>query len=276
MERMDDEFYLCQPEPRGDSIPSCAACCGIYNYPGHSRALVTEVLALQTELMAGWDGTDADIERVRSEAEARRPAPRFEVLYNCPFCGFLDPARARVGCLLHPRRLGRDRRDFCRFGHRTCAEARCASYTYLDRGEAEATMAAAGDWYLYGLALNDTDLIKDFFDLCERRLYGPVDPARVPADPALAAAFRDYLRLKEDWPLARDPGRFGKYFFQGRNYNVYLIDYLRLGVPRPPHDDIVTALGSVIETREELDRAVRTIDERIDAFVGLYGNGGRG
>ena len=268
-----DEFFLCQPEPRCGSVPSCGNCCGIYNYMGHSRELVTDVLSRQTELMAGWDGTDADIERIRAEAERVRPPMRFSVLYNCPFSGFLDAGRTRVGCLLHPLNpgtRGRDLRDFCRYGHEICGEARCTAYTYLSEAEAAAVMAAAGDWYLYGLALTDIDLVKDFFELCEFRLFGPVDPGRVVTDPALRQAFRDYLKLKESWPFARDPNRYGKYFFIGREYHQYAIDYRRLGVVRPVHDLILCALGSVIETTAELTQAVRLIDDRLDAFVAAY------
>lgn len=265
-----EEFHLCQPSPRCGSVPSCANCCGIYNYRGHSRQLVTDVLSLQTEMLAGWDGADADIERVRAEVERRRPPIRFEVLYNCPFSGFLDADRTRVGCLLHPRQRGRDLRDYCRYGRQICGEAKCTAYTYLSGAEAEAVMAAAGDWYLYGLALTDIDLVKDFFELCEFRVFGPIDPARVPRSPELLRAFREYLRLKESWPLDRDPGRYGKYYFVGREYRQHLIDYRRLGVSRPVHDNILAALGSVIETATELEDAIRVIDDRIDDFVRAY------
>jgi hypothetical protein len=252
------------------SIPACASCCGIYNYYGHHRELITGVLSTQTKLMRSWDGSEKDIERIREEVEGNRPEPRFEVIYNCPFAGFLDPEQKRVGCLLHPGYIGEDLREFCRYGHRTCNQARCTAYTYLDRGEAEAVMAAAGDWYVYGLCITDIDLIKDFFELCEIKLYGPVDPGRAAKDPELAAAFGRYLALKERWPFETDPGRFGKYYFVGRDYHVYNIDYPGLGISRPYHNDILLSLGSVIETREELDEAIGIIDRMVDEFVRIY------
>jgi hypothetical protein len=273
---MDDDFYLCQPDSVLASAPACASCCGIYNYPGHNRELVTQILTRQTELMAGWDGTDADMERVAAEAMAGRPAPRFEVIYNCPFAGFYDPERRRVGCLLHPRVRGRDLRDFCRYGHRTCGEAKCTAYTYLEPAEARAVMAAAGDWYLYGLAITDIDLIKDFFELCEMKLYAPLALERVAAEPALARALGEYLRLKEDWHLARDPGRFGKYYFVGRDYHIYQIDFRGFEVSRPYHEAILLSLGSVIGSREQLDQAVAVIDARVDAFLEVYSSTGEG
>lgn len=267
---MDHDFYLCQPGPLLNSLPSCASCCGIYNYQGHDRELVSRTLELQTELMKSWDGTDEDIERIRFQAERSRPAVRFEVIYNCPFAGFLDDARTLVGCLLHPLFLGRDLREFCRYGRRTCGEARCSAYTYLNPGEARAVMAAAGDWYLYGLCITDIDLVKDFFELCEGRLYRPVSPERVAQEPALARAFGRYLALKEDWPFATDPGRFGKYFFEGKNYHIYLIDYARLGISAPAYNGILLSLGSVFERAEELTAALSMIDEKVESFVELY------
>ncbi len=266
---MKNEFHLCHPAPRG-ALVSCASCCGIYNYRGHDRRLVSDVLAMQTALLESWDGSDEDMERVQREAEVRRPEPRFSVIYNCPFAGFLDAGRTRVGCLLHPLVHGRDLREYCRYGHRTCGEARCTAYTYLSPAEAEAVAAAAPDWYLYGLAITDIDLVKDFFELCEMRLVAPVDAGRVAREPALARAFGDYLALKERWPFATDPGRYGKYFFVGRDYHIYMIDYRRLGASFPHHDGILISLGSVIETRAELEQAVAIIDKKVDAFVEAY------
>lgn len=267
---MSEEFYLCQPESRTGFGVSCASCCGIYNYRGHHRGLVSEILEIQTALFSGWEGTAEAADRIVKEVERRRPAARFEVIYNCPFTGFLDAERTRVGCLLHPGHAGRDLRDFCRYGHRTCGEARCTAYTYLSEEEKAAVIAASGDWYLYGLCITDLDLVKDFFELCEMRLYQPVDPGRAAREPELRRLFHDYLRLKEEWPWATDPGRFGKYYFVGRDYHVYLINYQKLGLSCPHHDGILLALGSVIETQKELTAALQIIDEKVEAFVRAY------
>jgi hypothetical protein len=267
---MDDEFQLCQPASLLESAPACASCCGIYNYHGHRRALITEIMVMQTELMAGWDGTEADIVRIGAEVLRRRPAPRFEVIYNCPYVGFYDAERRRVGCLLHPKVRGVDLRDYCRYGHLTCGEARCTAYTYLEPGEARAVMAAAGDWYRYGLAITDIDVIKDFFELCEMKLYRPLDLERVAREPELARAFGDYLAFKEDWPFARDPGRFGKYYFVGQDYHLYQIDYRALGVSSPYHDGILLSLGSVIASAAELEQAIALINAKVEAFVERY------
>jgi len=266
----DDSFYLCQAEPLSRGVPSCASCCGVYNYRGHSRELITEILEMQTALVESWDGTDEDIDRIAEQAVRQRPAARFEVIYNCPFAGFWDAERTRVGCLLHPLHLGQDLREHCRYGRRTCAEARCTAYSYLSAEEGRAVMASCRDWYHYGLCITDIDLVKDFFELCEMRLLGPVDPGRVSREPELARAFGDYLDLKESWPYATDPGRFGKYYFVEKNYRIYIIDYLKLGVRAPAHNDILLSLGSVLETSQQLLDAVSLIDEKVDAFISAY------
>ncbi len=128
-----------------------------------------EVLSMQTELLSEWDGTDRDMERIQLEIETNRPPQRFGVIYNCPFSGFINAERTRVGCLLHPRLHGEDMREYCRYGKRTCGEAKCQAYTYLNEGEARAIMASAPDWYIYGLDISDNDLVRDFFELAEMK-----------------------------------------------------------------------------------------------------------
>ncbi len=267
---IEENFYLCQPEPVCGKVPSCASCCGIYNYRGHKRELVTNVLSQQTELLKGWDGTDGDMDRIREEAESKRPPQRFEVIYNCPFAGFLDPERTRVGCLLHPLLRGEDLREYCRYGRKTCGEAKCQAYTYLSEGEARAVMASAADWYIYGLSITDIDLIRDFFEIAEMKTYKPLSPDRVEKSAELCRIFGEYLSWKETWHLARDPGRFGKYYFRERDYMVYSIDYRSLGWSDRTYNGILLSLGSVIESRPELEQALRLIDGKIEEFVEVY------
>ncbi|MFO8058980.1 MAG: hypothetical protein R6V10_16970 [bacterium] len=270
MVMIEEDFYLCQPAPVCGKVPSCASCCGIYNYTGHNRQMVSDVLSMQTELVEGWDGTDHDMERIREEAESKRPPQRFEVIYNCPFAGFLNPERTRVGCLLHPLYRGHDLREYCRYGRKTCNEAKCQAYTYLNEGEARAVMASAADWYIYGLSITDIDLVRDFFELSERKTCKPVAPANVEKSPELCRIFGEYLSWKEDWHLARDPGRFGKYYFQGRDYMVYTIDYHGLGFSDRSWNGILLSLGSVVETRQELEEAIEIIDNKVEEFVRVY------
>jgi hypothetical protein len=269
MAAMSEGFYLCQPAPIRASSPACAACCGIYNYHGHDRDLVTAVLAMQTDLMAVWDGTDADLERTRAEIERRRPRPRFPAVYNCPFAGFYDQARTRVGCLLHPAVRGQELRGYCRYGARTCAEAKCLAYDYLTEPEALALAAAAQDWYIYGLAMTDVAILKDFLSLCQQTSGLPVPLERVAQETAPARALADFLQLLEHWPFPRDPERFGKtYWIDDRHYAwTYQIEYERLGAPQPFHHRLLLALGAVIASRQELQQAIALIDAKAEAFI---------
>ncbi len=267
---MDNDFYLCQPVPITSNVPSCASCCGIYNYWGHNREMVKEVLSMQTELLSEWDGTEEDMERIRTEIETNRPPQRFEVIYNCPFSGFLNEERTRVGCLLHPLLRGEDLREYCRYGKRTCGEAKCQAYTYLNEGESRAIMASAPDWYIYGLAITDIDLVRDFFELAEMKTYKPLSPTNIEKSSELCRIFGEYLSWKESWWLARDPGRFGKYYFRDRDYLVYSIDYRGLDYKDRTYNGILLSLGSVINTRSELLEAAKIIDEKIEEFARAY------
>ncbi len=232
--------------------------------------MITNILEMQTAKMDNWDGTDKDIERIRDEVEKIRPQNRFSVIYNCPFSGFINKNYTMVGCLLHPLKLGKDLRDYCQYGHKTCGEAKCTAYTYLSDDEAHAVMASCKDWYLYTMTITDTDFIKDFFKLCEQKILAPLKTDRIAKEIKLARAFGNYLSLKENWPYATDPERYGKYYFTENQYHIYKIDYQKLGAKKPDCHKIILALGSVIESKNDLEKAVEIIDEKVDGFLGVY------
>jgi hypothetical protein len=267
---MKEKFYLCQPGNHGFSLPSCASCCGIYNYSGHNRKMITETLEMQTKMMDGWDKTDEDIERIRDEVENKRPKKRFSVIYNCPFSGFINDDHTMIGCLLHPMKLEKDLRDYCQYGRKTCQEAKCTAYTYLSDDEANAVMASCKDWYLYTMTITDTEFIRGFFKLCEQKLLAPLKTERIANEEKLARPFFNYLSLKENWPFETDPERYGKYYFVEKQYRIYKIDYDKLGLKKPDCHKIILALGSVIESKNDLEKAVEIINEKVDGFLGVY------
>ena len=232
--------------------------------------MITGILNMQTDLMDGWDGTNKDIERIRKEVENNRPKKRFSVIYNCPFSGFINDERTMVGCLLHPIKLGKDLRDYCQYGRKTCGEAKCTAYTYLSDDESQAVMASCRDWYLYTMTINDTDFIKEFFKLCEQKILAPLKINRIAKEEKLARAFHDYLALKENWPFETDPERYGKYYFVDKLYHIYKIDYEKLGAEKPASHKILLALGSVINSKKELEEAVKIIDQKVEKFLGVY------
>jgi len=78
------------------------------------------------------------------------------------------------------------------------------------------------------------------------------------------------LRLKENWPYARDPNRFGKYYFVNRDYPIYKIDYAALGCEESRYDRILNSLGSEFRTRGELLAAEQRLDEIFAKLAGVY------
>ncbi len=261
-------FPLCRMETGRGGIASCAACCGMYNWRGFNRDMVKGILSRQTELFENRDGTEGNILEIKNELSGSRPAPLFPVIHNCEFLGFMDAGRKRVGCLLHPsRHKGENLRALSKHGRETCDEARCTAYHYLSHDLARCVAAAAGDWYLYGLCLTDIDLTRSFFDAASEKLNEAVPIPRLISSPALLELFSDYLCLKERWPFARDPGRFGKYCFPDGTYRIARIDYQGLGMKPSRHDRILLSLGSVFHEKDELMDAEEIIEEKISRFA---------
>ena len=237
-------------QPRGVKSASCSACCGLYNWVGYNRELVSEVVELQTELYLNSGQTMAELKRIRQELASRRPLPLYPRIYNCEFIGFIDREKKRVGCLLHPLiNQGRNLREASRHRRETCDEMTCTAGIYLKPEEAQLIAQAVDDWYLYGLCLTDLDLIREFFRLASQLVGEEVRPEQIRADFSLLEIFSRYLGLKERWEGKKNPYRFGKYYFSGRDYLVYKPDYSALGVAPSKYDKILVSLGLDFENR---------------------------
>jgi hypothetical protein len=262
------DFRYCQPAA---DCASCGACCGMYNWTGHNRQLVLELLCMQTECYLNSSRSELELVRVRKEINLKRPAPRYQKIYNCEFLGFIDSEKKRVGCLLHPGlNQGRNLRALSHHGRETCDEARCTAYFYLSEAESELVARAADDWYLYGLCLTDLDLINEFLNIASEMVYTEVKAEKILVDPKLLAIFSSYLSLKEHWPYARDPNRFGKYFFQNGDYPVYKIDYRALASLPCRYDRIFNSLGSVFKGQAELVAARAQLKQIFHDFAGAF------
>ncbi len=244
----------------------------MFNWIGCDRKMVGEILERQTDLKLAWDGTDAGIDKIKGILADVRPRKKFEMIYNCEFLGFIDDARTRVGCLMHPLlNHGRNLRGYCKYGEEVCGQARCTAYTYFDHDESQAVARAAPDWYLYGLVLGDIDLIKEFFDLADFALYREIPRSCVSHHPQLLQIFSEYLALKETWPYAKDPTRFGKYYFPGpKEYCIAEIDYASLGASKSKYDKVLLSLASVFNNADELTRAEECIRGIIERFADAY------
>ncbi|MDD5475812.1 MAG: hypothetical protein PHU03_04765, partial [Syntrophales bacterium] len=203
-----DDIHLCQPGPE----KSCGACCGLYNYLDSTRESLANRLEKRTaiyhETVRSRDDLKIFADIITSMESQDK---RYEVIYCCEYLGFLDETRHRVGCLLHPfQNGGADLRDISFYGQELCEGHFCPSYHYLTRTEQLAVVNSIDDWYLYGLAITDIDLIKEYFRHLSEALGEVPDSSRIEEGP-LKDLVRDFFSFKITWPFrSPDSNRLGK------------------------------------------------------------------
>lgn len=262
------DIHLCQPGPD----MSCGACCGLYNYRDSTRDALADRLeqrtALYRERVRGrgdLEGFAALIQTIESREK------RYEVIYCCEYLGFLDESRRRVGCLLHPlQNGGSDLRDVSFYGRELCDGHFCPSYHFLTRKEQQALVNVLDDWYLYGLAITDIDLVKEYFRFIADGLGEMPDPEAL-ARPPLREQVQRFFSLKVTWPFrSPDTNRLGKYYFDGSQYMISHIDYGALGCERSRFDKVFLSLTSHFTSRQELRQAESLIDEHLHALASCY------
>jgi len=261
--------HLCQP----DAAKSCAACCGIYNYAGNTRAALVRRFEYRSGLMALARRGELSLDDYRSAVRRREDGKRiYKTIYSCEFAGFVDDTRRRVGCMLHPMVTGGDDlRDVSFYGREICEGHFCPSYQNLAMNEALCVIDVIDDWYLYGVVITDIDFVKTFFRLAQNSLGEEISLEAVKTSPVLRGVLRGYFSLKTAWPY-RDVSkpRFGKYYFAGEEYAVDRIDYGKLGADVSPFDPVFLSLSSCFASKDELDRAEGTIDNLIKGFCHAY------
>lgn len=260
--------YLCQV---GDAV-SCGACCGLYNCADASRRTLEDLIAGRTEAFRRVP-RDADaITDFQVCMERRNPGPRpYPDFYHCPFLGFIDPGRRRVGCLLHPMaddNDGIDYRGLSFYGGLACRDYFCPSYRHLAAPHKEIVKAVCADWYLYGLVITEDRLLNAFFGEIEKRLNRPLSAVDVLPHADSRQAVREFLALKLDWPHrlpgARGPGN---YFFNDGLYPKPPIDYTRLGAVPSALDPILHELSSGFSRPEVIHEAEARIERLLDRIL---------
>jgi len=260
--------YLCQV---GDAI-SCGACCGLYNRADASRGTLEDLIAGRTKTFRRVP-RDADaITDFQLRMERRDPGPRpYPDFYHCPFLGFIDPGRRRVGCLLHPMADGNsgiDYRGLSFYGGLACRDYFCPSYRNLPAPRKEIVKAVCADWYLYGLVITEDRLLNAFFGEIEKRLNRPLSAVDVLPHADSRQAVREFLALKLDWPHrlagARGPGN---YFFNDGLYPRPPIDYSRLGVAPSALDPILHELSSGFSRPAALNQAEALIESLLGRIL---------
>lgn len=263
-----DDIHLCQPGPE----KSCGACCGLYNYRNSTRESLAARLEARRVLFSDTVRSRDDLEtfsRLITSQESMEK--RYEVIHCCEYLGFLDEHRQRVGCLLHPfQNRGEDLRDISFYGRELCDGHFCPSYHHLARWEQKAVVNAIDDWYLYGLAITDIDLVKEYFRPIAEALGETPDPERMKSGP-LKDQVQQFFSFKLTWPFrSPDTNRLGKYYFDGSQYMISHIDYDVLGCERSRFDKIFLSLTSQFTSFRELRKAEALIDQALQAFISLY------
>ncbi|MCU0593141.1 MAG: hypothetical protein MUC57_16925 [Desulfobacterales bacterium] len=257
--------YLCQV---GDAV-SCGACCGLYNCADASRGTLEDLIAGRTQAFRRVP-RDADaITDFQVRMERRNPGPRpYPDFYHCPFLGFIDAGRRRVGCLLHPMADGNDGIDYrglSFYGGLACRDYFCPSYRNLAAPHKEIVKAVCADWYFYGLVITEDRLLNAFFSEIEKRLNRSLTMADVLPHADSRQAVLEFLSFKLDWPHrmpgARGPGN---YFFNDGLYPKPPIDYARLGVAPSALDPILHELSSGFNRPEAINEA----ENRIEGLLG--------
>lgn len=251
---------LCHP----DGKKSCGACCGAYNTPEFDTGSLERV----------WSARLADFPNAPDESNLRayaaKHSPRRKLLAGlptCPFVGHLEPAHVRVGCLVHPTRLGFDGRDHGVYDRHTCESYLCATHTILKGWEKWVVVHAIHDSTLYGLVVSDPRFVRTLFDLVATFNAAAMLPHRI-ARPEAVVAASAYFELKRDWPFSATDGVFGQ-FRAGEGLDTPMRDPVAkaLDVLDDPIDTVLLCLGTAVDTVDQLEEARAMARDRVLNFA---------
>ena len=259
---------LCHP----DDLKSCGACCGLYNWVDHSRERISRLMHERTDTFVSGMRRGRSIKDTKALLlSVDTPDKLFGPIYNCPFVGFVDNQRRRVGCMIHPiNNDGRELRDISLYGAEICNGHECPSFSYLTEAEKRAVTCVIDDWYLYGLVICDIDLVKEFFTILANTL-GEEIRADLLADGRVREATLAFFSLKESWPFSSKEKRFGKYSFSISEYRLERqLGARQLSIPPSPYHRIFLSLASDFATRHEFDDAHRIVEGCMDDFLSAY------
>jgi hypothetical protein len=260
--------YLCQVNEQ----ISCGACCGLYNVADPSLESIMEMLTHRTvtfeRIPRDMDSILAFMEEVEAEELQTRPFPEF---HHCPYIGLVGTKRLRVGCLLHPSADGNkgiDFRGLSFYGGMACRVYFCPTYYHLPQVIKEIVREAARDWYLYGLVITETNMLRSFFKKLERCLGRQITKEDILENEECLETVREFLELKLHWPFRPNPfNRLGNYFFGDQLYPTPFIDYDIIGEATSRYDTILRGLRSYFSSVKELRRAEDLLDGLIDKLA---------
>ena len=196
-------------------------------------------------------------------------------LPSCPFLGLLDhhrpdqdPARSRVGCLLHPSlHDGRDARDCGVYDRDTCEDYLCAAHQLLKAHERRLIVSAIEDSYLYGLVVSDVRFVRELLEAAAR-INGMTPPPPMLDAPSALATAGDYFVLKVDWPWAAADGILGQLQAgHGLDTPRRPGPSLSLGVEPDGTEAALRCLGTQVDSLAALHQARHAVQRRFEAFA---------
>lgn len=261
---------LCHP----DSKKSCGACCGLYNYENNSRDTLNRLMHYRTDVLRSEMRDGVDIVNIKDHLEdIETPKKLFDVIYNCPFLGFVDEDRRRVGCMIHPiNNDGVEMRDVSFYGAKLCDDHECPSFMYLTETEKMGVAAVIDDWYLYGLVITDIDFVKEYFRILAEALGEEIKPEMLVIPKVRRAAYA-FFSLKESWPFKSRKKRFGKYSFSIAEYRIEKkVGERELRLFESRYKKIFISLETDFPDEGEAKRGEQMIDLLISDFLSAYGN----
>jgi len=271
---MDDQvpggIYLCQVS----ETVSCGACCGLYNVPDPSKDTLEDMLLRRTTLFEtiprNWEDIEDFGRQMASEASGDLPFPEF---HHCPYIGLIEPARSRVGCLLHPLADGNngiDLRGLSYYGGMACRLYFCPTFNKGPKLLKDLIRHAAVDWYQYGLIITEADLLCAVFDQLRSISNDDFKRLRRFDNPPSLDCIRQLMDLKLTWPFQPFPETDRvNYFFKDGLYAKPSVSYKGNGLIFSRYDDIFKNLVSAFQTDEHLRRGEAMITRLITDIAGI-------
>lgn len=117
---------LCHPDVGN---VSCGACCGLFNLKLQPKEFKTLLLERTAEFQTTVNFEvrhSFPIYRKERETKEASILKKDDMTYNCPFLGYVDPNKERIGCMIHPIFTGDPKsQNFSFYGASICQAYDC-------------------------------------------------------------------------------------------------------------------------------------------------------
>ena len=140
-----ETIILCQP----NSLKSCSACCGLFNFRDISRENLSGFLRRGATRSSSF----AAAGNIADQGDGMEV--RDLTSYICPHQGLIF--NKRPGCLLHPQYRTSTMRNKSFFGETICDGFLCPAHAIFSTEQKKIIIALADGWYTYTLAIIDPD-----------------------------------------------------------------------------------------------------------------------